>query len=139
MLFRLCSFSRDVKTLPKNLEEYVLVTGNKFAVPPLEELEKFRVVVSTCVSSGILQDGVGLPRGHFNYIFVDEAAQAHEPETMIPIQAMADDYTNVVVSGDPKQLPAVLRSSLARDLGLARSYLERMTNLATENSGAELT
>ncbi|TDL24433.1 P-loop containing nucleoside triphosphate hydrolase protein, partial [Rickenella mellea] len=129
ILFRLYSVSRDVKLLPSKLQDNVLINSEgSFAVPPLEELEKYHVVVSTCVTAGVLL-GVGLRRGHFNYIFIDEAGQAHEPETLIPMRALADKYTNVVLSGDPKQLPPMIRSPLALKLGLKKSYLERMFEL----------
>ncbi|TDL24436.1 P-loop containing nucleoside triphosphate hydrolase protein [Rickenella mellea] len=129
VLFRLYSVSRDVKVLPPKLLDNVLINSEgSFAVPPLEELEKYHVIVSTCVTAGVLK-GVGLRRGHFSYIFIDEAGQAHEPETLIPITAFADKYTNVVLSGDPKQLPPMIRSPLALKLGLEKSYLERMFDL----------
>jgi helicase MOV-10 len=42
---------------------------------------------------------------------------------------MADNSTNVVLSGDPKQLGPIIRSNVARELGLEKSYLERLTDL----------
>lgn len=51
----------------------------RFRLPSLQELLKFKVVVSTCVSGGI-PSALGVPAGHFDWIFVDEAGQASEPE-----------------------------------------------------------
>ena len=65
-------------------------------------------------------------RGHFSHIFIDEAGQATEPETFVSIKMMADTNTNVVLSGDPKQLGPIIRSGIARELGLEKSYLERL-------------
>lgn len=45
---------------------------------------------------------------------------------MIAIKTMADNSTNIVLSGDPKQLGPIIRSNVARALGLERSYLERL-------------
>jgi helicase MOV-10 len=71
--------------------------------------------------------GVGIPPGHYTHIFVDEAGQATEPEVMISVATLAGcDLTNVVLSGDPKQLGPIIRSSVARVLGLEKSYLERI-------------
>lgn len=67
-----------------------------------------------------------MPRGHFSHIFVDEAGQATEPEVMIGIKTMADNNTNVILSGDSKQLGPIIRSAVARELGLEKSYLERL-------------
>eukprot|EP00741_Cyanophora_paradoxa_P009189 tig00001477_g8899.t1 len=99
-----------------------------FTVPALERLAKFTVVVATCVSAALLPDA-GLPAGHFDFIMVDEAAQATAPEVMV---ALDDLYlhakTRVVLAGDHKQLGPVIRSPAARRLGLARSALERLAS-----------
>ena len=131
-LFRLNAASRSVSHTPKDVLAYSRVgsspsgsSQNAFCVPPLQELENFRVVVSTCFSASIPY-GIGFQRGHFSYIFVDEAGQGTEPEVMIPIKLMADRKTNIVLSGDNKQLGPIVRSPIARELGLATSYLDRM-------------
>ena len=69
-----------------------------------------------------------MPRGHFTHIFVDEAGQATEPEVMIGIKTMADNDTNIILSGDPKQLGPIIRSAVARELGLEKSYLARLAD-----------
>lgn len=125
-LFRLNSKSREFKSLSKTLRAFSLYNDNKvFAVPTLEVLSKYRVIVSTCVSGGI-PHGLGVRRGHFSHIFIDEAGQAMEPEVMIPIKTMAASSTNVILAGDSKQLGPSIRSGLARDLGLKQSYLFRI-------------
>lgn len=88
-------------------------------------MTRFRVVVATCVSSSVVP-GIGMPRGHFSHIPVDEAGQATEPESSISFKAMADAKTNVILSGDPNQLGPIIRSGIARQLGLEKSYLERL-------------
>lgn len=67
-----------------------------------------------------------MPRGHFSHIFIDEAGQATEPEAFVSIKMMADSKTNIILSGDPKQLGPVIRSGIAKELGLDKSYLERL-------------
>lgn len=96
-----------------------------FNVPSLEKLRTFRVIISTLISASVPY-AIGLPRGHFTHVFVDEAGQASEPEVMIPIKTMADNNTNVILSGDPKQLGPIIRSGPARALGLDVSYLDRL-------------
>jgi helicase MOV-10 len=39
---------------------------------------------------------------------------------------MADSNTNIILSGDPKQLGPIIRSAVARELGLETSYIERL-------------
>lgn len=91
-LFRLNAPSRSVKALSsKGLIDYSLVNDEgTFSIPPLPRLKTYRVIVSTCISASVPY-GIGIERGHFTHIFVDEAGQASEPEVMIPIKTMADN------------------------------------------------
>ncbi|KIO25267.1 hypothetical protein M407DRAFT_210790 [Tulasnella calospora MUT 4182] len=124
-LFRLNAPSR-VNNVSRRLESYSLqYDDGSFRVPAPETIMQYRVVVSTC-ASGCLPHGVGVPNGHFTHIFIDEAGQASEPEVMIPIQMNADANTTIVLAGDPKQLGPVIRSPIARRLGLDISYLDRL-------------
>lgn len=95
-----------------------------FDYPRPDKLQAYKVIVSTCVSSAVLW-GLGVPKGHFTHIFVDESAQATEPETFIPFQ-LANAETRIILAGDPKQLGPVIRSTLAKKHGLELSYLERV-------------
>lgn len=145
-LFRLNAPSR-YKDLPRSLESYSLrYDDGSFGIPKVKSLINYRVVVSTCASGSLLH-GVGVTSGHFTHIFVDEAGQASEPEgkcyrdtcsndmalietlVMIPIKMNAGLQTIVVLAGDPKQLGPVIRSPVARRLGLDVSYLDRLMSM----------
>jgi len=124
-MFRLNALTRPVESLSKALADCVRKVGNVFVVPPVEEIRKFRVIVATCISS-YLPYAMGVQRGHFSHIFIDEAGQALEPEAMISIRTMAGQETNIVLSGDPKQLGPIVHSRIATALGLGASYLDRL-------------
>lgn len=125
-LFRFYAPSRSNKLVSDELLPYTYVRDDgHFSVPLLSRMKRFRVIVTTCVSASFAS-GIGIPRGHYSHIFVDEAGQATEPEAMIAIKTMADNSTNIVLSGDPKQLGPIIRSSIARELGLEKSYIERL-------------
>lgn len=128
-LFRAYAPSRKKDQVPDSLLPYTH-TGPEghFSVPIVSTMKRFRVIVTTCVSA-IVPSGIGMPRGHFSHVFVDEAGQATEPEVMISIKTMCDNSTNVVLSGDPKQLGPIIRSNVAREFGLETSYLERLMKL----------
>lgn len=78
-LLRLTAASRDIETVPHRLQPFCYQREDSFACPPLAKLQEYRVIVTTCVSAFMLE-GVGMPKGHFSHIFVDEAGQALEPE-----------------------------------------------------------
>lgn len=125
-LLRLNAPSRSKDQLPKSLERFSYINSEgTFSVPPLATLSQFRIIVSTCLSASVPY-GIGMTRGHFSHIFLDEAGQACEPEAMVPIKTMADNRTNIVIAGDPKQLGPIIRSTLASQLGLGISYLDRL-------------
>ncbi|CAE6460524.1 unnamed protein product [Rhizoctonia solani] len=126
-LLRLNALWRPRITLPEDLIEYSFMNdaGTGFRAPTLEQLKPYRVIVTTCSTAALLH-GLGVDAGVFNYIFVDEAGQGSEPEIMIPILMMSGPSTNVILSGDPKQLGPVICSPIARSLGLNVSYLDRL-------------
>ncbi len=59
---------------------------------------------------------------HFHTLFIDEAAQALEPATWIPILKAS----KVVLAGDPFQLPPTVKSTKAQKYGLAVTMMERL-------------
>ena len=133
-LFRLYAPSRNKKQVPDELLPFTYRTQSEeglelFGVPPLAILRRYKVVVVTCISAPVLH-GVGLPRGHFSHIFIDEAGQATESESMASIKLLSNNNTNVILSGDPMQLGPIIRSPVARFLKFDLSYLERMMQLS---------
>ena len=124
-LFRFYAPSRPKEATSSKLEKYSYRVQGTYTIPPMSRMTRFKVIVSTCVSASIFH-GIGMERGHFGYIFVDEAGQATEPEVMIAVKTMADNGTRVILSGDHKQLGPIIRSDVARALGLETSYLERL-------------
>jgi helicase MOV-10 len=51
---------------------------------------------------------MGIQRTHFTHIFVDEAGEALEPETLIPLY-LANENTSIVLAGDHLQLGPIVR------------------------------
>uniref|UniRef100_A0A8C5D6Z8 RNA helicase n=2 Tax=Gouania willdenowi TaxID=441366 RepID=A0A8C5D6Z8_GOUWI len=84
-----------------------------------------RIVVSTCSSAGLFHN-MGLPVGHFTHVFLDEAGQATEPESLIPISLVSEKDGQIVLAGDPHQLGPIVKSKLAAAFGLGLSFLERL-------------
>ncbi|KAI0674635.1 P-loop containing nucleoside triphosphate hydrolase protein [Trametes maxima] len=125
-LLRCNAFFRAKETLPEELLEYSILRENHFSLPSLDTLKTYKVIVSTCGNASFAYN-IGMSPGHFTHIFVDEAGQGSEPEVLTAaIKTMATAETRVILSGDPKQLGPVVRSSIARDFALDKSYLERL-------------
>lgn len=61
----------------------------------------------------------------FETIIIDEAAQATEPSTLIPLRY---GCRRLVLVGDPRQLPATVLSPTAQKAGLGVSLFERLEN-----------
>lgn len=128
-LFRLNAPSRSENHIPKSLERYSRKNAHgTFCVPPVDELKKFRVVVSTCLSASVPYS-IGVPAGHFSHVFLDEAGQACEPEALIAIKTLATRSTNLILSGDPKQLGPIIRSDVALAFNFGMSLLDRLSEM----------
>ncbi|KAH8804322.1 RNA helicase [Flagelloscypha sp. PMI_526] len=133
VLFRFYAPSRNAKDVPHQLNNYVYKKSHPeagiehFSVPRLLQMKRFKVVVTTCVSASVFY-GIGIPRGYYSHIFIDEAGQATEPECMNGVMTMADSRTNIILSGDPKQLGPIIRSRIAARFGLEVSWIERLMN-----------
>lgn len=59
-----------------------------------------------------------------NYLIIDEATQSYEIQTLIPLSL---NPQNLVLVGDPKQLPGTVFHKFANELNLPRSLYERLT------------
>ncbi|KAG8905107.1 hypothetical protein FRC01_008474 [Tulasnella sp. 417] len=102
--------------------------GMRYYYPDLQTFSKYKVVVTTCVTAGV-PSGLGVKPGHFDWIFIDEAGQAAEPEVLIPILSLSNHNTNVVLAGDHKQLGPIIHSPISKVLGHSTSYLFRLMEM----------
>jgi hypothetical protein len=115
--------------------------NGQFIVPSADELAEFDVVVSTCAGAGLLQTAAMVEMGRegwdieretpgsafsFSHIFIDEASQAMEPESLVAV-ALGGQSACVVMAGDHKQLGVSVRSLAAGQLEL--SMMERLISL----------
>jgi len=84
-----------------------------------ELIKETEIVLSTISNSA---DG-RIKNNYFSYVLIDEAAQALEAETLLPMIHLAQ---MVVLIGDDKQLGPVVHSQEARQRGLGMSLFERI-------------
>ncbi|KAG8704637.1 hypothetical protein FRC11_009731 [Ceratobasidium sp. 423] len=136
-LLRLNAPSRSCGPLyPTELKKFSCLDGQTFTSPPKEKMMEFKIVVSTCSYASVPR-ALGV-ENHFTHIFIDEAGHAAEPELMIAVLQNISPTTNVILSGDPKQLGPIVQSGPCIKEGMAISFLERLTQMpvySTEEPG----
>uniref|UniRef100_A0A8C3AJT2 RNA helicase n=1 Tax=Cyclopterus lumpus TaxID=8103 RepID=A0A8C3AJT2_CYCLU len=118
-LARVNASSRQEESIPEVLRLY------SKAGEDIRHASFHRIVVSTCSSAGMFHN-IGLQVGHFTHVFLDEAGQATEPESLIPMSFMSERDGQIVLAGDPCQLGPIVKSKLASAFGLGVSMLERL-------------
>ena len=90
-------------------------------------LEHAQVICATCVGAGDLL----LDSRRFPLVLLDEATQATEPASLIPLTKGA---RHVVLVGDHHQLPPTVISRRAEKEGLACSLFERLVALGAPST-----
>ncbi|KAH8402341.1 hypothetical protein KR009_011436 [Drosophila setifemur] len=112
-----------------NIDDLLLEYSNMYAVhfyPAVQAVHQYRIVVCTLSLAGKLSTG-GFAKGNvFSHVFVDEAAASTEAEALMGITCTISPTTNLILSGDHKQLGPVLQSQRANEWGLALSLFERL-------------
>eukprot|EP00928_Gymnodinium_smaydae_P017102 TRINITY_DN16520_c0_g3_i1.p1 TRINITY_DN16520_c0_g3~~TRINITY_DN16520_c0_g3_i1.p1 ORF type:complete len:1076 (+),score=105.08 TRINITY_DN16520_c0_g3_i1:50-3277(+) len=94
------------------------------------EIRRADCIFATCISArrGGLSAALQA-EGHpeLLQVVLDEAGQAPEPEALCPL-TLARDAERIVFVGDPKQLRPIIKSPLAKKMGMSISLLERLSN-----------
>jgi hypothetical protein len=88
-LMRVCGASRSWREVPELLQDFCNWDRDLevFYTPIPDVLARYNVIVCTCMMGGKLHN-TGVQRGAFDFIMIDEAGQATEPETLCPISAL---------------------------------------------------
>ncbi|OQR89553.1 ATP-dependent helicase [Thraustotheca clavata] len=110
----------EVTGKKRRLLEEVQMLEKSTAIALLSKASIIACTLSKC-GSGDLDD---IPRG-FDAVVIDEAAQAVETSTLIPLR---ERVARVIFVGDPKQLPATVKSVDAQEAMFNRSLFERLAD-----------
>ncbi|TKY47970.1 Helicase SEN1 [Spatholobus suberectus] len=125
----------NVQAQEKKANEETKTLRNKLRKSILKEAEIVVTTLSGCggdlygvCSERMLNSKFGGPSEHtlFNAVVIDEAAQALEPATLIPLQLLKSSGTKCIMVGDPKQLPATVLSNVASKFLYECSMFERL-------------
>ena len=133
-MLRLNALGRNVKTVPQDIQSYGSTVQRDgrftFQIPELAKLRSFRVVVTTCICASHIANTARKEgaTGWFSHVLVDEAGEATEPETLVPVQ-LASPTGEIILLGDHFQLGPLILSSLASRIAkLHESMIERLVN-----------
>jgi hypothetical protein len=97
---------------------------------PSGEIRKYQLVITTFITSLHMKNP-----GQFTHIFIDEGAQAREPECVAAFR-FATPQTRIVIAGDDKQVGprTTVLGVNAREYGLSKSLLERLHSLYSQGN-----
>ncbi|XP_043472682.1 putative helicase mov-10-B.1 [Leptopilina heterotoma] len=130
LIYRMTSKSVEKDTIPQDVK--ICMHFQNFGKEDIEieflnssDIRRKQVIISTLTSAARFLR-LKYFTDFFNYIFIDEAGQATQPETFIPfVISMRHRRCNLVMSGDPKQLGPVVMTKYGSHL-LGISMLERL-------------
>ncbi|XP_074646768.1 3'-5' exoribonuclease HELZ2-like isoform X2 [Tubulanus polymorphus] len=122
---RLIQPARRVETVHDDVSYYCFLSCDRrnFILPTKQQLLECQVVIATMSMAPYLISQE--MRGCFTHILLDEAAQAMECETIMPL-VLATDKTCTVVAGDYMQMSPKIYSDEARQQDFDQSLLERL-------------
>jgi superfamily I DNA and/or RNA helicase len=149
-MYRINDITRTFSEVPDKLLPYTHSGEGFFGLPEWGNLMAAKVVVMDCMGAfelikarctnrdvAAVQGFYGGVFGgkvtswHWTHLFVDEAAQAREPESLIPLMLVAPGESDfpmprVVLAGDANQLGPLIVSASSRMNGLSVSLFERL-------------
>ncbi|XP_058780353.1 uncharacterized protein LOC131653997 isoform X3 [Vicia villosa] len=126
---------RNVQAQEKKANEETKTLRHQLRKSILREAEIVVTTLSGCggdlygvCSERMLSSKFRGPSEHtlFDAVVIDEAAQALEPATLIPLQLLKSNGTQCIMVGDPKQLPATVLSNVASKFRYECSMFERL-------------
>ncbi|XP_050076127.1 probable RNA helicase armi [Anopheles maculipalpis] len=90
-----------------------------------KHIGRHRITISTCLGVGSLML-MNFNANHFTHVIIDEAGQAMEPNTLVPICQVSRSVGSVVLVGDPKQLGHSVHFAESEEWNFNMSLLERL-------------
>ncbi|CAH0559688.1 unnamed protein product [Brassicogethes aeneus] len=120
-LIRVHSETQDMQSIDRYLRDYSNIEAGIFIKTSAGKLNTYRIVITTLVLVGRYVNDYKP-----DVVFVDEAAQASEPECSIAIGFLKNSKKQLILAGDPKQLGPNCCSNVAERYGYGKSLLERL-------------
>ncbi|XP_078050465.1 putative helicase mov-10-B.1 isoform X2 [Augochlora pura] len=134
-IFRIYAPSRNWEDIDKNIQPTTNFVHDVCVFLPKDIFILKKIVIATLITCTRLAS-LNLKSNHFSYVFIDEASQAIELMTLIPITLVSSLNKNkegalngqIILAGDPYQLgPTVSCKKIEHLLG--KSMLERLMEI----------
>lgn len=87
-MLRMYSLSYELEKLSPSIKPYCNLFKGEFKYTSLKDLYQYRVLICTLSTAGCLvraRHNIEFRSNHFDYVFIDECASAHETMALIPI------------------------------------------------------
>ena len=131
-IFRMYATSKHWSSVDKQINHSSNFVNNTVLYLPKEILILKKIVITTLVTCVRLM-ALNLKKDHFSYIFIDEASQCVELESLIPFALASSQnkrgegmlHAQIIIAGDPYQLGPVIHCKKIEHL-LGKSLIERL-------------
>ncbi|XP_076663314.1 putative helicase mov-10-B.1 [Andrena cerasifolii] len=131
-VFRMYAQSKQRKDIDKDISPSSNFINDMWLALPKQIFILKKIVITTLVTCTRLVK-LNLQYDHFSYIFIDEASQGTELESLIPFTITSSQskvtegtlHAQVIIAGDHHQLGPVVRCKKIQHL-LGRSLMERL-------------
>ncbi|KAE9555462.1 hypothetical protein FO519_001317 [Halicephalobus sp. NKZ332] len=99
----------DFDSRDRRLDDVILADEYRYIISEGDKYSEYTVIISTIGNCARIRPPV---KNFFTHIFIDEAGQATEPDTWVPLAHFGRRQTKFIFAGDPKQLGPVLIDSV---------------------------
>lgn len=123
------TYGKKLDLVDENLFEVTNVAHEYHLFPTLEVFKSHRIIVATHdIASKYLHSGLLKEKENviFSHIFIDENGASTIPEALCSVVGYWKRSTKLILSGDPKQLCALIEDTRTKSLGFEVSLMERL-------------
>ncbi|CAK9831685.1 Putative helicase mov-10-B.1 [Anthophora retusa] len=131
-IFRMYAASKTENNIDKRINPSSNFVNNMALYLP-KDIFILKKIVITTLTSCVRLVKLNLKSDHFSYVFIDEASQSTELESLIPLTLIASQnernegtlHAQIIIAGDPHQLGPMIKCKRITHL-LGTSFLERL-------------
>ncbi|KAL5288848.1 MOV10.2 family protein [Megaselia abdita] len=121
------TYGKKLDLIDEDLFEVTNVAHEYHLFPTIEVFRSYRIIVATHdIAAKYLHSGLSKEKIFFSHIFIDENGATTVPEALCSVVGFWKKSTKLILSGDPKQLSALIEDKRTKSLGFEVSLMERL-------------